>query len=132
MIKLILTGRPISVNHLYRSAVSKGGRPFTYMTDLGRTAKWAWQLEAKTQMRQQGRYVRDKDNLEVNIVFTFENKMRRDVDNYLKALFDCLSGTVWVDDKQIMKLTVEKRYAKKGEPPKTELEIFEVQSGIKS
>lgn len=37
----------------------------------------------------------------------------QDVDNLLKAVLDSLNGKLWVDDKQIVKLTGEKTWAKK-------------------
>ncbi|MDE3022102.1 MAG: RusA family crossover junction endodeoxyribonuclease [Pseudomonadota bacterium] len=36
---------------------------------------------------------------------------RPDVDNNIKFYFDILNGIVWEDDKQIFKVTAEKRYA---------------------
>jgi Holliday junction resolvase RusA-like endonuclease len=34
-----------------------------------------------------------------------------DMDNAVKALFDALNGIAWIDDKQAVRLVVEKRYA---------------------
>lgn len=127
MIKLILQGRPISTNHLYRSAVGKNtGKPFTYMTDEGKNAKLAWQLEARVQLHKQRGDMFRGTELYVAVAFYFENRARRDIDNYFKALLDCLTGIVWEDDKQIMRLRVEKRYVEKGELPRTELTVEEI------
>ena len=38
---------------------------------------------------------------------------RADIDNYLKAIFDCLNGSLWEDDKQIHKVYAAKQWADK-------------------
>jgi len=40
---------------------------------------------------------------------------RGDVDNYAKAVLDSMSGIVFEDDDQVLELTVNKSFAKKGE-----------------
>ncbi len=47
-----------------------------------------------------------------------------DVDNYLKAALDILNGVVWADDKLIIKLHGEKRWAK--DEPSIELKVTEM------
>jgi Holliday junction resolvase RusA-like endonuclease len=34
-------------------------------------------------------------------------KLRGDIDNYAKTILDALNGVAWVDDKQIVRLSVE-------------------------
>lgn len=47
-------------------------------------------------------------NVEVSVLLCPPDKRQRDLDNYLKALFDSLTHAgVWVDDKQIKRFTVE-------------------------
>lgn len=46
-----------------------------------------------------------------------------DVDNYFKAVTDAATGSVWADDWQIQKASVEKRWAKKGETPHVRLQV---------
>lgn len=46
--------------------------------------------------------------LKIDIKLYFKDKRKRDVDNYLKAIFDCLTGVVIEDDSLIKKCTVEK------------------------
>jgi len=47
-------------------------------------------------------------NVEVSVLLFPPDKRQRDLDNYLKALFDSLTHAgVWVDDKQIKRFTVE-------------------------
>ena len=43
-----------------------------------------------------------------------------DVDNLIKIIMDALSGVIYKDDKQIIKMSVEKRYA---EQPGVTLEV---------
>ena len=126
MTYLTLTGRPLSINHLYRADVTKGGRPFQYMTTEGKNAKTAWGIIAQAQMRKQGKELFKDQELEVGIAFYFENKLRRDIDNYLKAILDCLTGVVWLDDSQIWQLHIEKRIVSDGEEPRTEILIKEL------
>lgn len=47
-------------------------------------------------------------NVEVSVLLFPPDKRQRDLDNYLKALFDSLTyAGVWGDDKQIKRVTVE-------------------------
>lgn len=46
-----------------------------------------------------------------------------DVDNVAKAVLDALNGGAWLDDKQVVMLTVKKRY---GHPARLTVEIEEV------
>lgn len=39
---------------------------------------------------------------------------KADIDNYLKAIFDCLNGKLWVDDKQIIVVHASKAWAEPG------------------
>lgn len=49
---------------------------------------------------------------------------RGDADNYAKAALDAItSAGIWVDDVQVVELTVRKRYAEPGETPHTRIEI---------
>ncbi len=122
MITITLPGRPVSVNHLYGRTMT--GR--VYITKEGASSKSFWQIHAKQQFKRQRGEIFKEDNLKVTVRYFFENKARRDVDNYLKALLDCLTGVVWDDDRQVMELSVVKGYAPKGEQPRTELEVSEI------
>lgn len=47
-----------------------------------------------------------------------------DVDNYAKAALDAVNDAkLWGDDKQVVALTVSKRYAEPGEQPRTLITI---------
>jgi crossover junction endodeoxyribonuclease RusA len=48
------------------------------------------------------------DNVDVSLVLYPPDRRRRDIDNYLKALFDSLTHAgIWQDDSQIKRLLVE-------------------------
>ena len=42
----------------------------------------------------------------------FNNKRKNDVDNFAKPILDCMSEIVYIDDRQIVELTVKKFYYK--------------------
>jgi Holliday junction resolvase RusA-like endonuclease len=44
----------------------------------------------------------------VSVCFTFKDKRRRDIDNYLKSTLDCFTGILYTDDSQITELHVYK------------------------
>jgi Holliday junction resolvase RusA-like endonuclease len=46
-----------------------------------------------------------------------------DLDNYVKGVMDALNGIFWVDDAQICKAVVEKRYAKDVRSGRIELAV---------
>jgi Holliday junction resolvase RusA-like endonuclease len=56
-------------------------------------------------------------------VFMYVTKPKRtkldypkaDIDNYLKAIFDCLNGKLWVDDKQVVVVHAAKAWTDPGE-----------------
>lgn len=49
---------------------------------------------------------------------------RQDVDNFAKSILDALTKAgAWLDDAQVARLTVEKRFALKGEAAHTRIEI---------
>lgn len=49
-----------------------------------------------------------------------------DVDNLGKAFLDGLNRIAWIDDSQVMKLTVEKRWVNNEKEQRSEIEIVEV------
>lgn len=105
---ITLTGRPISVNHMWKNAVANNGKAFTYLTTEGKNTKEFWQLTALAQMRKAGRKIIEEGRVEMDIKLFFENRLRRDIDNYLKVILDSLTGVAYRDDSQIHALTIEK------------------------
>lgn len=110
--KIILKGKPISTSHAY----GQKGR-IRYMTKEARTLKEDYTWQAKNQWR--GEVL--KDDLEVYIKLFFNNKLRRDWDNWHRLSQDSLQGIVFENDVQIQKATVEKFIDK--ENPRIEIEI---------
>lgn len=47
-------------------------------------------------------------HVEVEIDLHFDNKRRRDVDNYVKVIFDALEGHLYEDDRQVIALSIRK------------------------
>lgn len=47
----------------------------------------------------------------------------KDIDNLAKSVLDGLNGVAWIDDREVARLTVEKRYAEQGRPASTCVEI---------
>ena len=45
-----------------------------------------------------------------------------DLDNYAKGVKDALKGVIWVDDSQVVRLVIEKRYSAQ---PRMEIEVGE-------
>ncbi len=87
------------------------------MSAAGRALKEAYQWEAKSQWKQEP----FSGSVEVSITLFHGDKRARDIDNYGKVLLDALTGIVWEDDKQIVRMTVEKAYDK--ERPRIEIAI---------
>ena len=83
----------------------------------GKELKELYQSEARKQYKGKVMSV----NCDMEIILFFKDKRRRDVDNYSKLVLDALEGVVYEDDKQIQKLTVEKRISV--EDPRIEIQI---------
>jgi len=114
-IKLILTGRPLSTQHIYRMSC-RGGIPRFYMTEEGKTRK----EEYKWQINEQYKGKPIKEEVEMEVKFFFSDKRKHDWDNGNKLL-DCLIGQVLIDDSQIKKAIIILDYNKIN--PKIELII---------
>jgi len=117
MIKLILTGTPVSVNNIWRKA--RNGR-VTYKTEKARIFEKTTQIEASKQYR--GEIL--TGILKVKIELFFATKHKRDIDNYNKQILDSLTGYIWEDDSQIEKLEVIKNIG--SNENKIEVEIEEI------
>jgi len=114
-----LQGEPVSTNSLYRFTCTRGF-PRMYMTEKGRSLKEAYWYEAKSQYRKKIL----EGELEVEIKLFFKNERKHDIDNYHKILFDALSGVVWKDDSQIIKLTTSRKQDKSN--PRIEITIYQL------
>ncbi len=119
--KIVLEGVPRSTNHIYKFFRSR-----MYMTAEGRALKRSYQLQAKLQF---GNKSIITNPLALKIILFFNDKRKRDIDNYNKILLDSMSGIVYEDDVQIQTLTIAKQYDKK--QPRIEITIDETAEGIK-
>jgi crossover junction endodeoxyribonuclease RusA len=102
MIELIINSQPPSVNHCYLNT-GKGGRIRTkqYLEWINTTLD-----EIVPQLPIDFKCIGGQ--VELSIKIGNFGRRRRDLDNYLKALLDVLSGIVYNDDSQISRLIVER------------------------
>jgi len=97
MIELSLPFPP-SVNSYYRS-IARGKICQAIISKKGREYK------DKVKSFVGSSTLTDKP-LSVAIKLHAPDKRKRDIDNYLKALLDSLTGCIWVDDSQINELSI--------------------------
>ena len=102
--KIILKGKLLSTQTIYRTHC-RGKFAVLYMTKQGKELKELYRLESQKQYKGKVMSV----DCEMEITLFFKDKRRRDVDNYNKLVLDALEGIVYEDDKQIKKLTIEKK-----------------------
>jgi crossover junction endodeoxyribonuclease RusA len=88
-----------------------------YMTAEGKAIKEAYKWELKVQKAKMY-----QGDLEVKIELWFNDKRKRDVDNFNKLILDAGTGILWEDDSQIRILTISKYYNK--DNPRVELEVI--------
>lgn len=108
MKKIVLKTKPVSVNQLYT------GRRF--LTKNGKGTKETMGWEAKKQYK--GKALGCEIILDID--FYVPNNMS-DLDNLLKATIDCLTGILWIDDRQIVEILARKYIDKKN--PRIEISI---------
>jgi crossover junction endodeoxyribonuclease RusA len=113
MVNIILKGQPISTNNCYYHA----GRGVTFIKPKAKKLKDDYIKQIKQQWKKKPL----ENMLELGIKLYFNDKRKRDWDNYHKLSQDALNRIVWLDDVQILKATVEKFYDKQN--PRIELEI---------
>ena len=100
MITLILPFPP-SMNTYWRNL---NGR--TLLSAKGRKYKTDVVYAVYEQLKQDPKPI--TDNVAVKVEFYPPNNIRRDMDNYFKALFDSLTTAgVWIDDSQIKRIESE-------------------------
>ncbi len=91
---------PPSVNHYW---ASRGKRRFL----TKRAREWK-RLVADEVRRQLPKHKPLKGRLKVRVLLCVRYR-RGDVDNRLKAILDAFNGLVWVDDRQVDFLSIERR-----------------------
>lgn len=112
-IKVIITGKPISKDNQKRG-VGKYGQFFT--RPEYRIYEETARLQAVAQLI--GKKIL-KNEVEVEMIFYFPNKIRCDLFNVPKSVCDALNGVLWEDDKQIIAGHLFVRYDKKN--PRVEI-----------
>jgi crossover junction endodeoxyribonuclease RusA len=115
MIRIIVPGRPVpAVRMTQRSKWmnKQAGRYLAYKNNVGWAAK-----RAKVE--------RLDGPVEVIAVAYLYGKREPDADNLAKAFLDGLNGIAWVDDRQVRKLTIEKKAAQTKDEERAEIIIKE-------
>ena len=90
MRSVVILGRPVSVNHMYR-----GGR--RYLTEAGKQYKSTVALLCKDQNPELEKL---KGGFIALVVYRWKDRRRRDITNYEKLIMDALSGILYNDDSQ--------------------------------
>jgi Holliday junction resolvase RusA-like endonuclease len=99
----------ISVNKMYR------GRRFLSKDGKDTKTAIAWEIAST------GKNSPLEGTVALNIIFYVKNN-RADLDNMLKALLDCMTGTVYKDDSQVTEIHCFKEIDK--ENPRTIVQIL--------
>ena len=90
--------------------IASRGNDILVRINLATTQTRKLKAELRTFLRKEAAFVRPHFGpFEVRIwTSQFRNKSHLDVDNIAKACLDALTGIVWRDDRQVMRLTSEK------------------------
>jgi len=115
-VNITLTGQALSTQHCYLYTARYGGVR-GYMKAACSTLKEQWQWEARSQWH--GPPL--EGPVSVKMALYHGDKHKRDIDNFNKLVFDALGGIAFLDDSQVVELTITKSYDK--EHPRVELEF---------
>ncbi len=156
LVSFFVPGKPAKKgSHNSRAFVGAGGQlgSYTYDADKGLT-KWAKAvhvvaLAAVREQRGTG-YTPTIAPVAVRVTFLFArpkshglrwgtrgkprllppptSRMLGDVDKLCRGFLDSLTGVVWQDDSQVVRLEAEKAYAEVGEVPGARVVVLEVQT----
>lgn len=156
LVSFFVPGKPAKKgSHNSRAFVGAGGQlgSYTYDADKGLT-KWAkavhvMALAAVREQRGTG-YTPTIAPVAVRVTFLFArpkshglrwgtrgkprqlppptSRMLGDVDKLCRGFLDSLTGVVWQDDSQVVRLEAEKAYAEVGEVPGARVVVLEVQT----
>lgn len=118
MTEYIFPFRPPSVNTYWRRAGSR-----FYISEAGQKFKYNIQTYMMTQKKKLS-----KEKMEVDLILNFKDRTVRDIDNFCKGIFDSLTGILWEDDSQIVKLHITKNTGTK-KPDNFILRVREAQNG---
>lgn len=124
MTRLILPGKPPSMNHMYRNALVRGRR----MKVLSKEAKyWADDtMILATDWRLKNRWSPAKGKVIVRLWFYFPDARKRDTHNALKLMLDCFEeARIYENDQlalpQIMDFEIDRQN------PRVEVEFEKVE-----
>ena len=117
MNKITLTGTPPSTSSIYKYR-NAGKFIMGYMSAEGKQKK----EEIRYELMQQYKNKCSQDDFNIEIKYFFPDKRRRDIDNFLKLIFDAATGLIWEDDSQIQSMMLSKYIDK--DNPRVELTIL--------
>lgn len=126
-LRLIIPGKPPSVNHMYHAIRGRAGNTVLIHNDEAKM--WFAQvglLAREWKWRAGWRMPEPKQKVLVHVWYYFENDTRPDPSNCLKLLLDALQGVIYPNDKWV--LAREENYSFDKENPRIELN-FEVMEG---
>ncbi len=115
--KLVLKGEPKSTQHVYKIAC-RGKFPCMYMSQEGKAIKEDYQWQIKAQYHG----MPHTGPVGIEVALYFGRKGKHDIDNFNKLLLDACTGIVWIDDSQVERMEIVKRYHK--EDPRIEITII--------
>ena len=118
MIHLTIPGRPVPAVRMTQRSMYKSKQALRYLAykhQVGWAAKAAGVKDPSAK------------DIEVTAIAYLCPKLKDiDVDNLGKAYLDGLNKIAWIDDKQVVKLTVEKRFVPHVDDQMSEINIREV------
>lgn len=115
--RITIPGRPVpAVRMTQRGKFVKrdAGRYLRYKNEI------AWAAKAE-KMRQGLETI--EGPVEVTAVFYLYGKREGDLDNLGKSAMDGMNGVIWVDDRQVRRLTLEKVTVDSEEEQRAEIEV---------
>ena len=84
-----------------------------YYSKRGKDFIKKFQTIIRSQMMTKNYKTLESDNIECKVIAYFDNKRKNDLDNFVKPLLDNMEKCgVFIDDRYITKLIVEKKYQK--------------------
>lgn len=116
MYSITLLGDPKSTQNCYRYRCV-GRQPRAYMKPDCQLLK----VDYQNQLRRQWNHPPFTHELTMTLALYHGTRHVKDIDNYCKLLLDAMTGIVYVDDGQIVKLTISKAYDKTN--PRAEITV---------
>lgn len=114
MIKKTFDRLPVSINNAYPT--NRQGRRFLSPDGKAWKEEIAWAFK---------KHKPSSKEFIVTIILEVADNRRRDIDNGIKMILDALTGIVWIDDRQVVQITVRRN---KGLKNKTIIIINDLQN----